>query len=179
MRQIPILKVTRNSLFMRDFLYTNNPTFYARSRNWTNQKYTCELRIINKEDPLSFWFRTASSFLTSFFFTFWSRKKASQEYHQVLAEKIQAIKRTKWGQLFARFTETYPELFWEFRELNDRNNTDSTSFQTLGKQVEIEMFKLEWILTEKMLKQEKGLDKVIDSFYTIVYLFFPRFSEVE
>jgi hypothetical protein len=41
------------------------------------------------------------------------------------------------------------------------------------------MFKLEWILTEKMLKQEKGLDKVIDSFYTIVYLFFPRFSEVE
>ena len=96
-----------------------------------------------------------------------------------IEEKIQAIKRTKWGQLFARFTETYPELFWEFRELNDRNNTDSTSFQTLGKQVEIEMFKLEWILTEKMLKQEKGLDKVIDSFYTIVYLFFPRFSEVE
>ena len=153
MRQILILKATRNSLFMRDFLYTNNPTFYASSRNWTNQKYTCELRIINKEDPLSFWFRTASSFLT--------------------------IQKTKWGQLFARFAEASPEIFWKFRELNDRSNTDSTSFQTLGKQVEIEMFKLEWILTEKMLKQEKGLDKVIDSFYTIVYLFFPRFSEVE
>jgi hypothetical protein len=41
------------------------------------------------------------------------------------------------------------------------------------------MFKLEGILTEKMLKQEKGLDKVIDSFYNIVYLFFPRFNEVE
>ena len=107
------------------------------------------------------------------------KKQVKNIIKTYIAEKIQAIKRTKWGQLFARFTETYPELFWEFRELNDRNNTDSTSFQTLGKQVEIEMFKLEWILTEKMLKQEKGLDKVIDSFYTIVYLFFPRFSEVE
>ena len=96
-----------------------------------------------------------------------------------LEEKLQTIQKTKWGQLFARFAEASPEIFWKFRELNDRSNTDSTSFQTLGKQVEIEMFKLEWILTEKMLKQEKGLDKVIDSFYTIVYLFFPRFSEVE
>jgi hypothetical protein len=41
------------------------------------------------------------------------------------------------------------------------------------------MFKLEGILTEKMLKQEKWLDKVIDSFYNIVYLFFPRFNEIE
>lgn len=40
------------------------------------------------------------------------------------------------------------------------------------------MFKLEGILTEKMLKQEKGLDKVVESFYNIVYLFFPRFSEI-
>ena len=52
-------------------------------------------------------------------------------------------------------------------------------FQSLWKQVETEMFRLEGILTEKMLKQEKGLDKVIDSFYNIVYLFFPKFNEIE
>jgi hypothetical protein len=69
-------------------------------------------------------------------------------------------------------------LFWKFRELNDPIKNDK-DFQKLWKQIETEMFKLEGILTEKMLKQEKGLDKVIDSFYNIVYLFFPRFNEVE
>jgi hypothetical protein len=41
------------------------------------------------------------------------------------------------------------------------------------------MFKLEGILTDKMLKQEKWLDKVVSSFYNIVYNFFPKFSQVE
>lgn len=50
-------------------------------------------------------------------------------------------------------------------------------FQETGKQVEQEMFKLEGILTERMLKQEKGLDKVIDSFYKIVYTFFPKYNK--
>jgi hypothetical protein len=38
---------------------------------------------------------------------------------------------------------------------------------------------LEWILTEKMLDQEKWLDKVIWAFYNIVYCFFPRYNEIE
>lgn len=92
--------------------------------------------------------------------------------------KLQAIKKTKGGQLFARFTEAYPQLFWDFRALNDPQNTEHIRFQELWNQVETEMFKLEGILTEKMLKQEKGLDKVVESFYNIVYLFFPRFSEI-
>lgn len=107
------------------------------------------------------------------------KQQIKQIIRAYLQEKLQAIQKTKGGQLFARFTEAYPELFWEFRKLNDPKNTDSESFQTLWKQVETEMFKLEWILTERMLKQEKGLDKVVESFYNIVYLFFPRLSEVE
>jgi hypothetical protein len=91
---------------------------------------------------------------------------------------LELIKKTKWWQLFNRFVESKPELFRKFRELNDKNSTDK-EFQTIWKQVENEMFRLEWILTEKMLKQEKWLDKVIDSFYNIVYLFFPRFNEIE
>jgi len=95
-----------------------------------------------------------------------------------ITEKIEGITKTKWGQLFKRFFEAYNELFWKFRTLNEKTNTNN-EFQKTGKQVEQEMFKLEWILTEKMFKQEKWLDKVIDSFYKIVYTFFPRYSEIE
>ena len=52
------------------------------------------------------------------------------------------------------------ELFWQFRKMNDFAVEDK-NFQKIGKQVEIEMFKLEGVLTEKMLKQEKGLESVI------------------
>jgi hypothetical protein len=38
---------------------------------------------------------------------------------------------------------------------------------------------LEGILTEKMLNQERGLDKVVEAFYNIVYLFFPRYNAIE
>lgn len=93
-------------------------------------------------------------------------------------EKIESIKKTKWGQLFQRFYDTYNELFRQFRTMNEKDNTNK-KFQEIGKKVEQEMFKLEWILTEKMLKQEKGLDKVIDSFYKIVYTFFPRYNEID
>ena len=109
-------------------------------------------------------------------------EKESKEINEVIKsyiqEKLEVIKKTKGWQLFARFAESNPDLFREFRELNSEW-TDNKRFQELWKQVETEMFKLEWILTEKMLKQEKWLDKVVDSFYNIVYLFFPRFNEVE
>ena len=96
-----------------------------------------------------------------------------------ISEKLQNIKKTKWGQLFSRFAESNPELFRDFRELNNPENTDAKNFQALGKKVEFEMFKLEGALTERMLKQERWLDKVVDAFYTIVYAFFPRFNEIE
>jgi hypothetical protein len=41
------------------------------------------------------------------------------------------------------------------------------------------MFKYEWLLTEKMLKRAEGLDKTLDSFYTIVYMFFPLYGQIE
>lgn len=105
------------------------------------------------------------------------KEQVQEVINTYILEKLQMIKKTKGWQLFNRFFEGQSDLFWTFRKLNDAQSKDS-AFQTLGKQVETEMFKLEGILTEKMLKQEKGLDKVIDSFYNIVYLFFPRFNEI-
>jgi hypothetical protein len=63
--------------------------------------------------------------------------------------------------------------------LNEDAEKHLDEFQKVGKQVEQEMFKLEWILTEKMFNQEKGLDKVVGSFYNIVYTFFPKYSLIE
>jgi len=94
-----------------------------------------------------------------------------------IAEKIEGMTKTKWGQLFKRFYETYNELFRKFRTMNERG--EWANFQETGKQVEQEIFKLEWILTERMLKQEKWLDKVIDSFYKIVYTFFPKYNKID
>lgn len=106
------------------------------------------------------------------------KKEVEEIISSYILEKIESIKKTKGGQLFARFMEAQSELFWDFRKANDTSYSND-DFQTLGKAVETEMFKLEGILTEKMLKQEKGLDKVIDAFYNIVYLFFPKYNEIE
>ncbi len=94
-----------------------------------------------------------------------------------ITEKIDGMTKTKWGQLFKRFYEAYNELFRKFRTMNETGT--SPNFQETGKQVEQEIFKLEGILTDKMLKQEKGLDKVIDSFYKIVYTFFPKYNKID
>ena len=106
------------------------------------------------------------------------KREVEELISSYIIEKVESIKKTKGGQLFARFMDAQSELFWAFRKANDTNYSGN-DFQTLGKAVETEIFKLEWILTEKMLKQEKGLDKVIDAFYNIVYLFFPRYNEIE
>ncbi len=95
-----------------------------------------------------------------------------------IAEKIEDMTKTKWWQLFKRFFDAYNDLFRRFRTLNEMGNTDK-NFQETGKKVEQEMFKLEWILTERMLKQEKWLDKVIDAFYKIVYTFFPKYNQID
>jgi hypothetical protein len=99
--------------------------------------------------------------------------------NEYIVEKIENMTKTKGGQLFRRFFEAYTDLFWTFRNLNEAPDQDKQKFQTIGAQVEQEMFKLEGILTDKMLKQEKGLDKVIDSFYKIVYTYFPKYNQID
>lgn len=111
----------------------------------------------------------------------WKEKSEIQEcINEYIQMKVASLGKTKWGQLFQRFYESNNDLFWKFRELNENDETvASPEFQIVWKQVEQEMFRLEWILTERMLKQEKWLDKVIESFYNIVYAFFPRYNSVE
>ena len=104
-------------------------------------------------------------------------KKLIDEY---IREKIEGMTKTKGGQLFKRFFESNEELFWKFRDMNEFDETThEEQFQLLGKEVEQEMFRLEGILTERMFKQEKWLDKVVSSFYTIVYMFFPKLNAVK
>lgn len=94
-----------------------------------------------------------------------------------LLDRLSQIKKTKGGLLFNRFFESQPELFWKFRKMNDPLINDS-DFQSVWSLVETEMFKLEGILTEKMLKQEKGLDSVVASFYNLVFSFFPKYNQI-
>ena len=111
-------------------------------------------------------------------------EKERRELQECIKEyvkiRVESLWKTKWGQLFKRFYEWENDIFWKFRELNESDETvASPEFQKIWKKVEQEMFRLEWILTEKMLKQEKWLDKVVESFYNIVYAFFPRYNSVE
>ena len=100
--------------------------------------------------------------------------------NEYIEEKIHSLKKTNGEQLFKRFYETHTELFRSFRALNENDeSTETPEFQTVGEEVEKEMFKLEGILTEKMIKQIKGLDQVLSSFYNIVYLFFPRYNSIK
>ena len=111
----------------------------------------------------------------------WKEKTEIQEcINEYVKMRIEWLWKTKWWQLFQRFYESENELFWKFRELNESDETASTSeFQKIWKKVENEMFRLEWILTDRMLKQEKWLDKVLESFYNIVYAFFSRYNSIE
>lgn len=110
-------------------------------------------------------------------------KSQKEEIKKIIDEnivnKINSYK-TKWWELFRRYFEVNEDDFWTFRDMNcDDNFAQTKDFQELGKKVEFEIFKYEWILTEKMLEQEKGLDKVVWSFYNIVYSYFPRMNLVE
>lgn len=107
-----------------------------------------------------------------------------EEIKEIIEQEIQDSinnTKTKWGELFKRFYEVNELDFRKFRKMNDplEDQTNNQEFQKLGNKIEEELFKYEGILTEKMLKQEKWLEKVVESFYNIVYTFFPRLNEIE
>lgn len=108
-----------------------------------------------------------------------SKKAVEKIIDECIVEKIKWYK-TKWWELFRRYFEVNEDDFWKFRDMNCNENFAQTKeFQELGKKVEREIFKYEGILTEKMLDQEKWLDKVVGSFYNIVYSYFPKLNLVE
>ena len=107
------------------------------------------------------------------------KKEVSKLIDEMIVEKIKWYK-TKWWELFWRFFEVNEDMFWAFRDMNCNDNFAQTrEFQELGTKLENEIFKYEGILTEKMLDQEKWLDKVVWSFYNIVYSYFPKLNLVE
>jgi len=107
------------------------------------------------------------------------KKNIEKIIDEMMVEKINSYK-TKWWELFRRFYEVNEDMFWKFRDMNiNENYAQTKEFQTLWIKVENEIFKYEWILTEKMLDQEKWLDKVVGAFYNIVYSYFPKLNLVE
>jgi len=99
--------------------------------------------------------------------------------NELIREKISKLK-TKWGQLFRRFFDNNEDMFWDFRLMNEHHTmSNSREFQNLWKKVETEMFRLEWILTQWMMKKAQWLGKTVDAFYSIIYTFFPLYWEIE
>ncbi len=98
-------------------------------------------------------------------------------------ESIILGSKTKWWLYFKRFYETQKDLFWEFRRLQQKLKTDvdfdKTEFQSVWKIIEEEMFRYEWLLTQKMTNQAQWLNKTLDAFYDIVYWFFPYYNDIE
>jgi Ca2+/Na+ antiporter len=87
-----------------------------------------------------------------------------------------------WWEFFKRFMEAEQELFRKFRKLNEYKRSESVDdgeFQKIGKKTENHIFIYEGKLTERMFKQEKWLDKVIDSFYKLVYCVFPFYNNIK
>jgi hypothetical protein len=86
---------------------------------------------------------------------------------------------TKWWQLFARLLDIDAQKFWQFRRLNeDEQSVHSPLFQEVGTWIESQLFTLEGILTAQMLKKTQGLDKTVSAFYDIAYACFPYLSRV-
>jgi len=107
------------------------------------------------------------------------KKEVETIIKEYIIEHITWLK-TKWGLLFKRFFENKTAQFRQFRNLNNpATDSQSQEFQSMGKDIETQMFDLEWLLTQAMLKKPQWLDKVIDAFYTVVYHYFPRLGEVE
>lgn len=88
---------------------------------------------------------------------------------------------TKGWEYFQRFYENHTDLFWKFYELNKKTDTDLSSgseFQVLWKQVEMQMFNLENILTSRQMGS-KSTEKTVTAFYDLVESYFPLYGEIE
>lgn len=88
---------------------------------------------------------------------------------------------TKWGEYFQRFYENQPDMFWKFYEFNHTDGVDistGSEFQTLGKQVEMQMFNLENILTSRQTGS-KSTEKTVTAFYDLVESYFPLYGKIE
>ena len=90
---------------------------------------------------------------------------------------------TKWWEYLKLFYENDTDLFTKFRELNNNPDTDTSSgseFQQLGRKVEMELFRLEWLLTAKQTgSKAKWLDKTVSAFYDLVESYFPMYGKIE
>ncbi len=106
-----------------------------------------------------------------------------QEIESTILEMIQdhiTTPKTLGGEYLQRFYENHGDLFRDFRETNrDKEQSDTDHFQSLGKQVEDEIFKLESLLTQRQTgKQARWLEKTIDAFYDLVTLYFPYYGKI-
>lgn len=106
-----------------------------------------------------------------------------QDIETTILEMIQdhiTTPKTLGGEYLQRFYENHGDLFRDFREANrDKEQSDTDHFQSLGKQVEDEIFKLESLLTQRQTgKQARWLEKTIDAFYDLVTLYFPYYGKI-
>ena len=113
----------------------------------------------------------------------WLDEKNVQRVQVILRDYIEekiASFSTKWGELFRRFYDVHGDLFWQFRQMNAGfSESNQDDFQVLGKEIEQLLFTYEGILTEKMLNRPEWLDKTLDAFYSIVYMFFPQYNKIK
>ncbi|USN55658.1 MAG: hypothetical protein H6765_03565 [Candidatus Peribacteria bacterium] len=80
-------------------------------------------------------------------------EKIKELIQNYIMESIQEYK-TKGGEMFRRFYAINKDIFRRFRELNaSEQSAQSPEFQTLGKEIEQQLFKFEGILTQNMLKK--------------------------
>lgn len=88
--------------------------------------------------------------------------------------------KTKWWEYFQRFYENHTDLFWKFYELNhtDADTSTGSEFQLLWKQVEMQLFQLENILTSRQMGW-KSTDKTVTAFYDLVAHYFPLYGQIE
>lgn len=89
--------------------------------------------------------------------------------------------KTKWGEYFQRFYENHTDLFWKFYELNHTEGVDTSTgseFQILGRQVEMQMFQLENLLTARQTGW-KSTEKTVTAFYDLVARYFPLYGRIE
>jgi len=102
------------------------------------------------------------------------------EEKQTLIDIIMNPK-TKWWEYFQRFFENHTDLFWKFYELNHTNGIDistGSEFQIIWKQVEMQMFQLESILTSRQMGW-KSTEKTVTAFYDLVASYFPMYGYIE